>query len=86
MSLVLVMFLYSFSVVASRKVIGGRKKGQKKKRQHQQSSHSRELITVIACVSANGVALPPTVIFRGKNIYADWIEDNPLNAQCVHCP
>jgi DDE superfamily endonuclease len=35
-----------------------------------------EWITVIECVSAEGVALPPFVIFKGKHLQSNWFQPN----------
>lgn len=35
----------------------------------------QEWITSIECISAAGVALPPTLIFKGKNVNSEWIPD-----------
>lgn len=36
----------------------------------------QEWITSIECISASGVALPPTLIFKGKNVNSEWIPDS----------
>jgi hypothetical protein len=41
---------------------------------------NRDLLTVIECVSAKGVAIRPLVIFPGKNIRTSWGIVNPCNA------
>ncbi|KAG9101529.1 hypothetical protein FS749_006099 [Ceratobasidium sp. UAMH 11750] len=45
---------------------------------------SRETITVIATICADGTSLPPTVIFKGKHYLLRWDQDNPLNALIAH--
>jgi hypothetical protein len=35
----------------------------------------QEWVTAIECVSASGVTLPPTLIFKGKNVNSGWIPD-----------
>jgi hypothetical protein len=35
----------------------------------------REWIIAIECISASGVTLPPTLIFKGKNLNSGWIPD-----------
>jgi hypothetical protein len=32
----------------------------------------RNCFTAMACVNASGVALPPLIIFEGKNMYSSW--------------
>ena len=49
--------------------------------QHLQSSHNRELVTVITTICADGQALKPSIIFKGKNLQEAWVKDNPMNAQ-----
>jgi hypothetical protein len=34
---------------------------------------ARELIMVIETISAGGVVLPPSIIFKGVAIYKDWV-------------
>ena len=58
------------------KVIGG--KG--KKVQYQRQAGSRENMTVILTIGANGTALPPAVIFAGKGYLVKWQQDNPAKA------
>ncbi|KDR85856.1 hypothetical protein GALMADRAFT_234970, partial [Galerina marginata CBS 339.88] len=58
------------------KVIGA--KG--KKIQYQQQAGSRETMTVIVTICANGTALPPGVIFAGKGYLVKWRQDNPAKA------
>lgn len=48
--------------------------------QHQQTGGSRENTTVIATICADGTALAPTVIFKGKKFKPEWMENNPLKA------
>ncbi|KAG8712307.1 hypothetical protein FRC09_020010 [Ceratobasidium sp. 395] len=45
---------------------------------------SRETITVIVTICADGTSLPPTVIFKGKHYLVKWDQDNPLNASIAH--
>jgi hypothetical protein len=45
-----------------------------KKRGKQQAGR-QEWITAIECISAVGVTLPPTLIFKGKNLNSGWIPD-----------
>ncbi|KAI5822183.1 CENP-B protein, partial [Schizophyllum commune Tattone D] len=58
-------------------VVGAKSTG----RAHQQTGGSRENVTVIATICADGTALPPTVIFKGKGYQVSWgMQDNPLRA------
>lgn len=50
-----------------------------KKVQHQQRAGSRENITVIVTIGADGSSLPPAVIFKGKLYQMKWKQDNPAN-------
>ncbi|KAI5887752.1 CENP-B protein [Schizophyllum commune H4-8] len=62
-------------------IVGRKSKG----RAHQQSGGSRENITVIITICADGTALPPTVIFEGKGYQVSWgLPDNPLGASVGH--
>lgn len=43
---------------------------------------NREWVTTIECISAAGWALPPTVIFKGKNFQKGWF-DNLSSGWCI---
>lgn len=49
-------------------------------RQHKQGTANKETITVLATICADGSALEPTIIFKGKNLMAKWRENNVSNA------
>jgi hypothetical protein len=51
-----------------------------KKIQCQQQAGTRENITVLVTIGANGKALPPAVIYAGKGYLVKWQQDNPANA------
>lgn len=51
-----------------------------KKSQYQQREGSRENITVIVTIGADGTSLAPAVIFKGKAYQPKWKQDNPMNA------
>ena len=40
----------------------------------------REYITVLGCGSADGVKLPPFVIYKAKNFWSRWTKDGPAGA------
>jgi len=42
---------------------------------------NRELVTVIEAISADGAALPPSVIFQGVKRDAEWGRNNPCHAR-----
>ena len=44
---------------------------------------NRELVTVIECVSADGTALKPSVIYQGKRRDLEWGRNNPCGARCA---
>jgi 3-methyladenine DNA glycosylase AlkC len=44
---------------------------------------NRELVTIIECVSAAGVAMPPSVVFQGKRRDLEWGRNNPCSARLV---
>ena len=60
--------------------LGGGRKGRRKKYLFGRQNRDRyrvhdgnlELITVVECVSADGFALKPYIIFKGKQLRADW--------------
>jgi hypothetical protein len=47
---------------------------------YQQRSGSRENITVLVTICADGTSIPPAVIFKGNAYNVKWGENNPLNA------
>ena len=44
---------------------------------HASQDGSREFISLLACISAIGIALPPALIYKGDSgdIQSSWIED-----------
>jgi hypothetical protein len=52
----------------------------KQKQQYEQRAGSRETITVLACICADGTALPPAVIYKGEDFQVQWNQENPLDA------
>lgn len=58
------------------RVIGGTGPGP----QYQQRTGNRENITVLVSICADGTALPPGVIFKGKGYQVRWKQDNPVDA------
>lgn len=55
--------------------------GKKGKRTvHQERTGSRENITVLVTICADGEALKPAVIFKGSGFLTKWKQDNPTNA------
>jgi hypothetical protein len=49
--------------------------------QHQQRSGTRENITVLPTICADGTSLAPTVIYKGEAFQTAWLQDNPLDAR-----
>jgi hypothetical protein len=45
---------------------------------------SREWITLLACVCADGSALPPSLIYQSINIQSSWVEDIKAGKHGVH--
>jgi hypothetical protein len=45
------------------------------KKYGKQQSGRQEWIIAIECISAVGVTLPPTLIFKGQNLNLGWIPD-----------
>lgn len=58
------------------RVIGSRGKTT----QHQRREGTRENITVIVTICADGTSIPPAVIFKGQAFLARWEQENPLGA------
>lgn len=62
--------------------LGGGRKQRRRKHIFSKSSKARyrirdgnlELVTVVECVSANGFALKPYVIFKGQRINSSWLK------------
>jgi hypothetical protein len=50
------------------------------KTQYQQRDGSRETITVMVTICADGSSIAPTVIFKGHTFTTKWNQENPLNA------
>jgi hypothetical protein len=60
---------------------GGRKNNQQKvmlsrhsRKRYKTTNSDLELTTVIECVSAAGVAMPPGFVFQGKRLRKEWFE------------
>lgn len=47
---------------------------------YQQRAGTRENITVIVTICADGTSTPPAVIFKGSAYQVKWAQNNPLNA------
>jgi hypothetical protein len=58
------------------RVIGSKRPGP----QYQQCTGSRENITVIVTICADGTATHPAVILKGNAYQVKWKQDNPANA------
>ena len=50
---------------------------------YQQVGGSRENITVIVTICADGTSIPPAVIFKGNAHQVSWKQNNPINASFV---
>lgn len=50
---------------------------------YQQRAGTRENITMIITICADGTAIPPTAIFKGKAFHVKWAKDNLLKASFV---
>jgi hypothetical protein len=68
---------FNLGLTSKQKVIGGA--GQKG--QHSRVEGTRENITVIETICADGTCLKPTVIFKAKNLWTSWMENNPDDAR-----
>lgn len=51
-----------------------------KKIQYQQQAGTRENMMVLVTIGANGMALPPAIIYAGKGYLVKWQQDNPAKA------
>lgn len=58
------------------RVMGAQKKGL----HYQQVGSSRENTTVLVTICADGSALPPAIIFKGKAYQTNWNKNNPAKA------
>ncbi|KAI0029520.1 hypothetical protein K488DRAFT_56172, partial [Vararia minispora EC-137] len=67
-----------FNPVALQRTKGIGKPG--KKTQYQQNNGTRETITALAIICADGTCLPPVAIFKGDAFQIAWKENDPLNA------
>ena len=50
------------------------------RRQHLQESGTKENITVLITICADGTALPPTIVFKNKELPEDIHHDNVARA------
>lgn len=51
--------------------------------QSRQSAEQGETITVVACCNAEGIFLPPYIIFKGVNKQQAWLDNLPNGAELV---
>ena len=49
--------------------------------QHQQRSGTRENITVLPTICADGTSLALTVIYKGEAFQTKWLQENPLDVR-----
>ena len=54
------------------------------RRQHLQESGTKENITILVTICADGTALPPTIIFKNKGLPEDIHNDNVAKASSVN--
>jgi hypothetical protein len=52
--------------------------------QHKTGSANRENVTVLVTICADGTALQPTIIFKGKRLLKKWGDNNVSNASSVN--
>lgn len=67
---------FTTSLGQKERVIGAKGKSV----QHQVRGGSRENITAIPTICADGTSIAPLVIFKGKAFQVKWLQNNPLNA------
>jgi hypothetical protein len=53
------------------------------KTQHSQGGASRENVTAIVTICADGTTLKPTIIYKGQNFMRKWADDNASHASSV---
>lgn len=58
----------------------------RQKVQHKQQDAEREIVTVMETICADGTHIPPTIIFKGKNLLKKWGNDNACDASLVVFP
>ena len=68
---------FMIRVIGRSKRIFSRATWEKKKKTESVQDGSREWITVLACVGADGTVLPPGLIYQGakSNIQSPWVQD-----------
>ena len=52
--------------------------------QHKTGSANRENVAVLVTICADGTALQPTIIFKGKHLLKKWGDNNVSNASSVN--
>lgn len=63
--------------LGSQVVIG--RKG--KKLQYRVGTANKETVTVLVTICADGSSLPPSIIYKGHNLYKRWTNENVANAR-----
>ena len=59
-----------------RRVIAGKGKNI----QYEQGGSTKQTVTVLATICADGSTLPPNVIFKGTHLMSEWFDGNVANA------
>lgn len=67
------------SNLAAQVVVG--RKG--KKNQYRVGTANKENVTVLVTICADGSCLPPSIIYKGNNLYKRWTNENVANARYV---
>ena len=58
--------------------------GKSKSKQHKmQQSGSKEMVTVMVTICADGSNVPPVLIFKGQYFLEKWCQENPISAPCI---
>lgn len=65
--------------LAAQVVVG--RKG--KKNQYRVGTANKENVTVLVTICADGSCLPPSIIYKGNNLYKRWTNENVANARYV---
>ena len=77
---------FLIGVIGRSKRVFSRRMWEKKEVRASLQDGSREWITLLACVCADGSALPPSLIYQStnKDIQSSWVEDITAGKHGVH--
>ena len=52
---------------------------------YQSQSDRQEWITAVECVSADGISIPPLIIFKGETLMNSWMSRDPPQGWKFSC-